>query len=127
MDEYKRELTRVSEAIAQLNEDYVKRMRLQQRRAAAAAAATAAGAGMLAPIDEAALLDVTAEMEAAGFTSSAAAGAASGAQPVSAASARPPLGFVPGVVAAVKDEADAVLAEYADVLASRGSSRVSTA
>lgn len=103
VDEYKREMARVSESIEALNVDYVRRMKAARK---ASATAGQAQGGAAAGIDEAALLDVTAEMTAAGFTADSA--------------GQPPRGakFIPGVVEAVKDEADALLAAYADVLAS---------
>jgi chromosome segregation ATPase len=110
--DYRRELARVDEAMDGLTQAYIRRMRGERKRKSMApgalaglhAAAGGVGSGSL---DEAALeAAISAEAAAAAAGGGAATGSAGGGPRLSAA--------------AVHDEADALLAAYADVLGAGG-------
>lgn len=150
VDEYRRELARCNEAMTALADEYIRRMRAARRAAKADADAVAAAAGRRPSLDEASLLDVSRELAAAGLTSGSrmgsrgptagsavpsgafagaalgmsGAGAGAGAGAAMGGAGGPVLGphkLIPEAVAAVKDEADELLAAYADVLGGGGS------
>jgi chromosome segregation ATPase len=115
VEEYRRELTRISESMDALADDYVRRMKNARRAARAHDAAVSAGASLRPPIDEASLLDVSRELAAAGLTSGSRMGSRGAAGAVGSQHR-----LIPEAVDAVKDEADALLAEYADELGAGG-------
>jgi chromosome segregation ATPase len=126
VDEYRRELQRINESMDALADDYIRGMKAQRKAARQADAAAAMAANMRASaLDEASLLDVSKELLAAGLTSGSRMGTRQGVVTTAGGTSTGPIGphqLIPEAVTAVKDEADELLAAYADVLGSGGGS-----
>jgi DNA repair exonuclease SbcCD ATPase subunit len=99
VDEYKRERSRITEALDKSSQEYFRRMKTQRKRMSTVNSSIAGSSYV--PMDDASLMDISAEMAAAGMHSSS----------DSASHILPP-----GQVDMVKSEADKILAAYADVL-----------
>jgi DNA repair exonuclease SbcCD ATPase subunit len=99
VEEYKRERTRINESLEKASQDYIRRMKMQRKRLSTVNSSIAASSYV--PMDDASLMDISAEMAAAGMEPST-----YGSNNL----------LPPGQAESVKNEADRILAAYADVL-----------